>query len=346
MAARILFHWREISGESWQAAIMREPGPSVYWFKYKPHYLVAPQPSADLETPFVFALNWLLPDEPPNGDGTSLKFYRIPAVAHWLLGEWFEGGVELTKQLRDRLSIDRGLTESKEKEKAAAAEGIIGRYTTKYEEQVDEWRQALGEGDDKARSATTFYFTCDLERGGYPSGKQNEKNFEPLDWGEDATRGVKQWLRIFTLMSIGTQSREVPMKASPEWGYHALIEGTRVVFLWGGKRHTDRRMAERYIDLMPQTQKGSGSILLVFIDQEGSPSTREKLLRNLNRIDRLGVTENLPTHLQPGGTVVNGEQWNPLFLHADHLVDVVESASEEEFIHALTNLIRTAELTA
>jgi hypothetical protein len=147
-------------------------------------------------------------------------------------------------------------------------------------------------------------------------------------------------------MSIGTQTREVPMQASPEWGYHARIEGTRVVFLWGGKRHTDRRMAERYIDLMPQTGRGSGSVLLVFIEQEGSPSTREKLLRSLNRIDKPKVTENLPTHLQPGGRVVNGEQWNPLFLHADHLVDLVDSPNEEEFILTLNELVGRAALAA
>ena len=70
-----------------QAVIVREPGPTIYWLGYRPHYLVDRTPGTGQPGPFVDSCAVALLIE-EHALPQAIAFEPLYPVSHWLVSEW------------------------------------------------------------------------------------------------------------------------------------------------------------------------------------------------------------------------------------------------------------------
>jgi hypothetical protein len=356
--AEYTYRLSQKSGEQCQAAIMRESGPSVYWLTYKPEYLVDHRPGTGQEQPFLDARHWYLPSRNLSGDGTAISFSRIPAIAHWLDGEWDQGEEELRVNLetefrqRRLAQVDESLNRSVARGGAQAERviphgylAILNCYVNAYRTSLLDWRAViLGGRDDKASHSVYTYFLCFLGRDGFPGNTKGHSHTEPARWCSEACTAVKRWLRVYSLLAIGAARIPARLLPSPESRRHALLGDERdVVFLWGGSEFSGKYMVSAYVSQL-RVERVSKRILIVLVQALGGVDNT-RLREHLDqRVDKAKAPAHTGDHLAAPGEVVVGEQWQLSFLDANDLLGTVNDAEDEnQFINALAIVTHSAD---
>ena len=276
-----------------QAVILRESGPGIYWLTYKPHYLVQRPAGSGQSMPFPDThARFAYIEETSFGQGTDADlFFPIPAVYHWLQGEWNEGEDELKLRLE----------ENKTKQ------DVADYYLNLYRSGLDAWSQVIGHHDNWARRAVNTYFTC-CKKEFYPA-----KEAEPNKWHPDVSRAVKQMMRIYALLVAGVQAFPGGSISPNFEGLHhaSAANELHVTFLWGDGEIPPRKMITDYI--FERENRGlcdllSAKCFLILVNPEGCPD-RGALLKAIEKdgydIVRQSSPDNASPHLQQEGDIVH-----------------------------------------
>lgn len=197
--------------DNYQAAIVREPGPSLYWLRYKPHYLVSPVAGSGQPGPFAdnYARCLELHDQQ---FPTAVQFEPIPAVTHWLLCEWEEGRPAFSTEIRD----GGGLPEP-----------LLRHAEAAYDEALTAWRSALASNDTPARNALALYLAC------FPGRILGKGALEPQSWEEEIGRAARRFLEVYSVLHAGLPTDT--LRPDPCASSHAdLFNAKSVTLLWGG----------------------------------------------------------------------------------------------------------------
>lgn len=342
--AEYTYRLSQRSGEQYQAVIMRESGPSVYWLTYKPEYLVDHRPGTGQEKPFLDAQHSYLPSRSPSGDGTAISFSRIPAVAHWLDGEWGQGEGELRVNLETEFSqrslarADDSLSQLVERRGAQVERvmpqgylAILDCHVNAYHSCLVDWRERVLEGrDDKASDSVYTYFLCFLGRDGFPGNTKPHSHTEPAGWCSEACTAVRRWLRVYSLLAIGAAPMPARLLPSPQARRHAMLGDDRdVVFLWGGSDLSGKYMVSEYLSQL-RAERVSTRILIVLVQPAGGVDSARLCEYLDQRIDKAKAPARSGHHLSPPGEVVVGEQWQLSFLDANDLLGAVNDAEDEK----------------
>ncbi len=151
-------------------------------------------------------------EETSFGQATAADlFVPIPAVCHWLQGEWNEGKGELRSHLEEN-DINHNVSEY---------------YLNLYQSGLNAWSEVIGNYDDLARNAVNTYLTC-WKKEAYPA-----KEAEPNKWHPDVSRAIKKMMRIYALLMLGQSSMpEGSISPKPHKVYHTLADnGLQITFL-------------------------------------------------------------------------------------------------------------------
>jgi|GEM_PF-6517961 len=314
-----------------QAVILRESGPSLYWLRYKPAYLVPRIAGSGQPGPFPKdgALYAVIQN---NGFGQQNGlncFAPILPIHHWLNGEWIEG----KNELKSSLSANN------------VEQTVVNSFVGSYENVTIEWLQAIGQRDGVAKTALSVYFEL-WKRDYFPP-----REAEPQKWSLDTSKAVKQMLRIYALLKLGQSvfpggSIDVNLKGA----HHAsATEELRITVIWGGGEYFPRSMISAYLaaretygvpDLLAR------SCLLVLVDPAATPPKATLLGDNyenqLSSIVEGTPPLNPPEHLQLAGEVVRSKSAKSLKLLYD-----TELLNEVGLAESNTNLTqRLAEAIA
>lgn len=298
---------------SHQAIILRESGPGIYWLTYKPHRLVRPIAGSRQSMPFPDThARFAYIEETSFGQGTDADlFLPIPAVCHWLKGEWKEGGSELQSNLNDNNTNP----------------DVVALFLGSYQSGVDSWCQVIEHKDYFARDTVNTYFA------GWQKDKFPAKEAEPQRWSPDVSRAIKKMMRIYALLLLGNSAiPDGPISPKPNKVHHALADnGLQVTFLWGGDEFSPRHMLTTY-----QTIKDTFGVadilskcLLILVNPAGTPD-KETVLSDYKR-DRHNIVQEPSTdaasrHLQKGDVVNVGEEEGLMLLYDGELIGEVDPA--------------------
>jgi len=296
-----------------QAVILRESGPGIYWLTYKPHYLVQRPAGSGQSLPFPDAqARFVYIEETSFGHGTDADlFLPIPAVCHWLEGEWNEGEAELRSHLDDNDTNP----------------DVADLFLGSYQSGVDSWCQAIEHKDHLARDTVNTYF-AGWEKDNYPA-----KEVEPQKWCPDVSRAVKKMMKIYALLLLGISAMpEGSISPKPHKVHHALADnGLQVTFLWGCDEFSPRRMLATYQNLKDTFGIGNllSKSLLILVNPAGIPD-KETVLSDHKR-DRHNIVQEPSTdaashHLQKGDVVNVGEEERLMLLYDGELFGEVNPA--------------------
>jgi hypothetical protein len=253
-------------------------------------------------------------------------FSPICAVCHWLFAEWEEGQDEFDACL----SADDG-----------NGPAVVGRCVEAYRSAVDEWRRAIGSQDALARGAVVTYFTSWSEQKGFPA-----QEVEPLAWCSDACRGMKSFMRAYSLLTIGASGfRGQRLVVDAKGVFHGSDgDELSVVLLWGGGERLPAPMTTSY----RASRQGRGDdghvreTLLVLV-QPASRADTEELSSEFNRRDDDIVAGHALDGEEPRGDVVYVPPPVMRWLNADDLIRAVRGAENPAELEArLVGMVRGA----
>lgn len=301
-----------------QAIILRESGPGIYWLTYKPHRLVRPIAGSGQSLPFPDAqARFAFIDGTTFGRGKDTDlFVPIPAVCHWLYGEWNEGEDELKLRLK----------ENKTKQ------DVTDYYLNSYRSGLDAWSQVIGHHDNWARRAVNTYFTC-CKKEFYPA-----KETEPQKWHHDVSRAVKQMMQIYALLVVGAPAFPgASINPNFDGLHHASAANElHVTFLWGDGEISPRKMLTDYI--VERENRGlcdllSATCFLILVNPAGCPD-RGTLLKTIEKdgydIVRQSSPDNAGPHLKQEGDIVHSRGDKPLmWLYDSELLGEVDLAKNK-----------------
>jgi len=302
---------------SHQAVILRESGPGIYWLTYKPHRLVRPIAGSVQSMPFPDThARFAYIEETSFGQGTDADlFLPIPAVCHWLKGEWNEGKGELRSHLEEN-NINHNVSEY---------------YLNLYQSGLNAWSEVIGNYDDLARNAVNTYLTC-WKKEAYPV-----KEAEPNKWHPDVSRAVKQMMRIYALLVAGVQAfPDGSISPNFEGLHHAsAANGLYVTLLWGGNEFSPRSMITRY--RAERVNRGlcdllSARCFLILLNPAGYLG-RGDLLEAIKKdgydIVRQSSPDNPGSHLQQEGDIVDSWKDNLMCLYDNELLGKIAVAEDK-----------------
>lgn len=289
---------------------------------YKPHYLVRKVPGSGQSQPF-FEIGRCAFIEGTNFGHLDPKncFVPVPAVCHWLDGEWREGKAELDSELGAN----------------AVNVAVAAHYSNTYQSAITSWQEAFGGQDQLARCAVNLYFECwNVVR--YPSNEA-----EPYKWCQTTSTGMKRMMRTYALLEIGANA--FPGRAivpDPREGHHAsCTDQLRVTLMWGGGERSPRNMMAAYLAIREtrgQANLLSQMCLLVMVDPGGQTDKAELLSaieRDSQRITEAVSPNNTQTHLRQHGDVVDVRQGKNLrVLYAGDLLGEVDVARDRMDLEA------------
>ncbi len=296
-----------------QAVILRESGPGIYWLTYKPHYLVQRPAGSGQSLPFPDThARFAYIEETSFVHGTDADlFLPIPAVCHWLKGEWEEGRTELQSHLNDN-DTNRD---------------VADLFLGSYQSGVDSWCQAIEHKDYLARDTVNTYF-AGWEKDNYPA-----KEVEPQKWCPDVSRAIKKMMRIYALLMLGQFSMpEGSISPKPHKAYHALANnGQQITFLWGGDELQPRLMLTRYQSIKDTFGMAHmlSKCLLILVNPAGTPDKKTLLSdhkRDTHKFVQEPSTEDVSPHLQKGDVVKVGEEERLTLLYDGELFGEVDLA--------------------
>jgi len=300
-----------------QAVTLRESGPGIYWLTYKPHYLVKRPAGSGQSLPFQDIPRFAFVSGITFGQGTdSDLFIPIPAVCHWLKGEWNEGEDELKSNLEENKTN----------------QDVADHYLNLYRSGLNAWSQVIGHHDDLARSAVNTYFTC-CKKEAYPS-----KETEPQKWHPDVSRAVKQMMQVYALLVAGAPAFP-GASISPNFdGLHHASAANElyITFLWGNGEIPPRKMITGY--MVERENRGLRDLLsarcfLMLVNPNGNPDTQD-LLEAVKKdgydIVRQSSPDNASPHLQQEGDIVDSREDNLLvWLYDGKLLGNIDIAKDE-----------------
>ena len=296
-----------------QAVILRESGPGIYWLTYKPHYLVQRPAGSGQSLPFLDThARFAYIEETSFGHGTDADLFRpIPAVYHWLKGEWEEGKTDLLSHLDDNDTNP----------------DVTDLFLGLYQSGVVSWCKVIEHNDYLARNTVNTYF-AGWQKDNFPA-----QEAEPQKWCMDVSRAVKKMMRIYALLMLGESSiPEGAISPKPHKGYHALADnGLQITFLWGGDELLPRRMLTTYQSIKDTFGVADilSKCLLILVNPAGTPD-KETLLLDYKR-DKYEFVQEPPTdaaspHLQKGDVVNVGEEERLILLYDGELCGEVDLA--------------------
>jgi len=300
-----------------QAVILRESGPGIYWLTYKPHYLVQRPAGSGQSLPFPDAqARFAYIEGTSFGHGTDADlFVPIPAVCHWLQGEWNEGKGELRSHLVEN-NINHNVSEY---------------YLNLYQSGLNAWSDVIGNYDDLARNAVNTYLTC-WKKEAYPA-----KEAEPNKWHPDVSRAVKQMMRIYALLVAGVQAFPGGSISPNFEGLHhaSAANGLYVTLLWGGDEFSPRSMIARY--RAERVTRGlcdllSARCFLILLNPAGYLG-RGDLLEAIKKggydIVRPSSPDNAGSHLQQEGDIVDSWKDNLMCLYDNEFLGKIVVAEDK-----------------
>ena len=306
-----------------QAVIVRENGPGIYWFRYRPHCWINRQPGTDQAVPF------------PRTCFSPLEQHRIlphaPLFpeAHWLEQEWREGKDTFQQTVR----------ENREHLGGKLCDIVLSQVMDVYDLGVTQWIEHAKQKYPGIKLALKQYFQCWKEKEGYP-----EQEHEPFRWHFEVSRGAKQLMESYTLLSIAVSDGSELMPQF-ERGLHAHKDRVLgVLFLWGGGVWTPARMIQECRDRLAVPCTIYGSLLMVLLQPSATPS-RETLKDILSpgqgRIDRAKPFDTPPDHLREQGSVTSAYADTPLSLvYGGEMVDILcEAGDKADLVAKLRDLV-------
>lgn len=326
----------QVSGELWQAVTLREPGSGIYRITYKPAYLNSPRPGSGDVQPFETARHWPIRDDLRVEELGPVSFSYIPAVAHWLRGEWNES----LKEMRQSASA-RQRDQVQGQSEATRQGEIVRRHIGVCSDCICDWLAVLDADGRKCEKAVRTYFWAFDGARGYPYAKDDFVSREPACWCPDATEAVKEWLKVHALLKIGAGPLEAcNLEINPALGGHAaLTDSLKVTYLWGGNQKSAASMVETYCGKMPPADRISGDVLLVL----NAPSTRpdkSKLAARCKPIQESEPPAGSGSHLRPAGTVTRGEGYQLKVLYDHELKNALEDEDLGIFERLLADSVR------
>jgi hypothetical protein len=160
-----------------QAVVVREPGPSIYWLRYKPQYLVNSTPGSGQPGPFVdnqALAVWI------NGQAfpAPVDFQAIQPVIHWLISEWSCIEPAFIKELRE----------------VGRPDVVRNALHAAYNESVERWRETLGTNEILAKRVVNLCFS------GFPGAVFGKETMEPQLWPADVSSGVRRFLELYSVL--------------------------------------------------------------------------------------------------------------------------------------------------
>jgi len=302
-----------------QAAIMREPGRSIYHLAYTPRYLVDRLAGpAGQQVPF--------PDQQAywsriDGDTFSETFKPVPAVCHWLECEWAEGELELLgENVRSNLPRDVGAA-----------------FLQSYRNGLQTWKGRVRDNELLARKATDLYFCCWGEQDAYPS-----LHPEPKGWCATASHGAKRLMQAYALSALAVQRHiQHQIVWSPEETIHAVANGRMAIaFLWGAGSRSSKAMITEYRALENTygiTNALTPTSLIVLVDPQGPVPA--------NFTEDLITRAPSPTHahhLRPQGNLVDATLTHRQIYMSDNDLygPLHNAANTEELTNGLADRIK------
>ena len=303
-------YWLDNDGpHSHQAAIVRESGPTIYWLRYKPQYLVNRTPGSGQPGPFVenraVALsldNQVFP--------SVVEFSAIQPVAHWLISQWAQPEPRFINELRKN---DR------------PAEVHTSLHEV-YRNSLEAWRSALKE-EILAQRLVAVYFSGD-------PGSQYSERGEPQGWTE-LRFGVRRFLELYAVLHLGF-SKALDMRPFPTESGHAVVGGsTTFALLWGNREKFCRSLIDSGVGAL-ESDRGRGfnfhNHVLLLVDPCDSPNPDQ--LAALVAGSRREITKPIAAQEEvgPGNAITEAREDVACSALADGriwgLVDQAQSAAE------------------
>lgn len=332
--------WRKLEAQNdyWikdydthQAVIVRENGPGIYWFRYRPHCWINRRPGTDQAVPF------------PRTDFSPLEQHKILSrasllpEAHWLEQEWREGKdtfQQTVRANREHLGEER-------------RDIVLPQVMDAYNLGVAQWIEDAKHKYPDIKLALKQYFQCWKEKEDYP-----EREHEPFRWPSEVSRGVRQLMQSYALLYMGVSGSAELMPRFKE-GLHAHRDRTLgVLFLWGGGDWTPTRMIRACKDSLAVPSTIYGSLLLVLLQPSATPgreTLRDILSLGQDRIDRAQPFDTPPDHLKEQGSVTRAYADTSLSLvYGGEMLHVLFEAVDEATLvaklrHLVANVLKDAE---
>lgn len=242
----------------YQAVVVREPGPTLYWFRYKPHYLVSRTPGSGQSVPFVdnHALGRGIIDDRLT---VAEPFAPFPPVTHWLLSEWEHGKAAFVAQLTE----------------GSVPSDILTDCERAYQASLDRWKNALAPDDMPARHLVTLYFSSFSEK------VLSDQTQEPQLWDDDVCKGTTQFLEVYSVLS---QALAHSLQPHPRRTSHAQIaDHSDVVLIWGGNQKLAQALvatAREALERNPYSERPSKIVILVGSRDNPEPDQLRSLARS------------------------------------------------------------------
>lgn len=308
-------YWMQ-SRKNHQAVTVREGGPGIYRFAYRPHCLISKIPGSGQETPFPGNTTLFAAIEKDN-DGNPRISLADPllAEAHWLENEWS------SDRKVYQTDLEGNLAHVADDQRMA----ICARCNSTYEASFLHWKNYAANHPEIIPWALYEYLLCWSSDKSYPPTQR-----EPNMWPDTIARAVGQFLRCYSLVSLGTNGAIQPYldrNVHARWG-----NDVDIFFLWGGSRWGAPKMITEFKSRIPLVALITERILLVLVDPHGLPaidSLRDNLKLDEHVVTGLETTS-LPQHLKRDGTVTRTQRRNYLNLvGSNHLWEKVYSATDE-----------------
>ena len=213
-------YWLDDDGpHNHQAVIVRESGPTIYWLRYKPQYLVNRTPGSGQPGPFADNRAVALSIDEQVFPHIA-EFKAIQPVAHWLVSQWTQSEPRFIKELR-------------EDGRPAEVHTLLHE---EYDDSLEAWRRELNE-EILAQRLVSVYFI------GFPSIVLSGDRNEPQRW-TDLKSGVKRFLELYSVLHLGFPP-ELDLHPLPTESGHAVACGsTTVALLWGNREKFCRSLID------------------------------------------------------------------------------------------------------
>ncbi len=259
-------YWQDDHGaDGHQRVVLREAGPGLYWFVYRPVYRYTCQPGEGALLPFSQEHAKFAPMHGTTfGYDNSVRFRRIPPVIHWLQCEWSEAVQELPAWVRNHTPSDgddRRVDERQNQLTEAIAE--------EANESVSAWLQEFGEQDERASALMDWYCVCRV-------AKNLKVDAEPNRWHVKVSDGVKRLLRAYTLLHFGRAGfgSDGLEPAACRMRHAGNGTGLTVSFIWGAGELPAEQMITEFDSFLatPEIASMQGPrVLIVFVEPDCDP---------------------------------------------------------------------------
>jgi hypothetical protein len=301
-----------------QAVWLRESGPGVYWLTYKPHYLVPKVAGSGQLPPFPDAaarFAYQIGAEFGEGEDGS-RFKPIPAICHWLDGEFGEGEAEWRTELE---MLKDGVIDQRQR---GEIDEVIGACLTSWNTRSQEFESYLDKRDELARDALSIYFGAWADRKDYPGQEP-----EPCEWSMECSIAIKHMMRVISLLSFGCRALPDSSLTVEVKGAHHMTasDQMRFAFMWGGNIKYPASMIAHYRKNLENYGIGDlaeRKAILVLVGAVGTPSKSE-LLANRERITK----PNDSGSLKSAGDVVKTVEPSLILLYNSELESGISLAT-------------------